>query len=107
MNHNYIYKINITKPQSFIIIILTIPLKYKYKVPNHHKIAMPTYTSWAGFLISFYVFHEYASKSKDYPFNGNYKYPSYVIAKEKLFRPLAALEFKSIELGSVTRDYFS
>jgi hypothetical protein len=68
---------------------------------------MPAYSTWAGFLLSFYVFHEYASKSNDYPFNSNYKYPSYVIAKEKLFRPLANFDFEGIELVAVTKEYFS
>ena len=64
---------------------------------------MPSYTSWAGFFLSFYVFHEYASKSADYPFNGNYKYPSYVIAKEKFFRPLAAFDFEAIDFSNVSK----
>jgi hypothetical protein len=53
-------------------------------------------TTWLGFLSSFYLFHEYSRKTDEYPFNGNYKYPSYVIAKEKLFRPMAAFDFESI-----------
>lgn len=64
---------------------------------------MPTYSAWAGFFISFYVFHEYASKSKDYPFNGNYKYPSYVIAKEKLFKPLADFNFEAIDFTTTAK----
>jgi hypothetical protein len=68
---------------------------------------MPKVSTLLGFFTSFYLFHEYSSTSPEYPFNGNYKYPSYVIAKEKLFRPLAGLDFDHIEFGAVAKEYFA
>lgn len=68
---------------------------------------MPAYSSWAGFFVSFYIFHEYASKSNEYPFNGNYKYPSYVIAKEKFFKPLAAFDLEAIQFSDFAKEYFT
>lgn len=57
---------------------------------------MPQITTWLGFFSSLYLFHEYSSQSDKYPFNGNYKYPSYVIAKEKLIKPLFVFDFDGI-----------
>jgi len=68
---------------------------------------MPQLTSWLGFFTSFYLFHEYSRKTDEYPFNGNYKYPSYVIAKEKLFRPLIAFDFENIHFGPFASEYFT
>jgi len=51
---------------------------------------------WLGFWGSFYVFHEYSSRSDEYPFNSNYKYPSYVIIKEKMIKPLFKGDFDSL-----------
>ena len=68
---------------------------------------MPQITTWLGFLSSFYLFHEYSRRSEEYPFNGNHKYPSYVIAKEKFFKPLAAFDFEGIQFGEFTKEYFS
>lgn len=68
---------------------------------------MPQITTWIGFFSSMYLFHEYSSQTDKYPFNGNYKYPSYVIAKEKFFRPLASFDFEAIDLGTTAKEYFS
>jgi hypothetical protein len=64
---------------------------------------MPKITTWLGFLSSFYLFHEYSSQTDKYPFNGNYKYPSYVIAKEKIFRPLLSFDFDAIDFAPTAK----